>query len=148
MTRGGDSHGLDELFDLLVQSTDISVRISRLLIHLHRLHSRVVFCRIQQPSSRSACKIPSTSLNPHNLLRTSRQSIQNQITILVHPDQIARSQLVSGNEPDHGQEHGLSGRRLDDGAFRIGGGRCVLGGSLFRGRFVGYVEDLKGEMIR
>ena len=38
-----DSHGFDELFDLLVQSSDIRIRIRRLFVHLHRLDSRVVF---------------------------------------------------------------------------------------------------------
>lgn len=76
---------------------------------------------------------------------TCRQSIQDQVTILIHPDQIARFELVRGYQPDHRQKDGLSGRGLDDGAFRIGrrGRRGVLSCALFRGRFVRHIQDLR-----
>jgi hypothetical protein len=43
-----DSHGLDQLFDLLVQPSNIRISIRRLLVHLHRLDSRVVFCSTEK----------------------------------------------------------------------------------------------------
>ena len=41
--ESGDLHLLDELLDLLVQTTDIRIRLCRSLVHLHSFDSGVVF---------------------------------------------------------------------------------------------------------
>lgn len=45
VTEKRHSHGLDEFLNLLVEPTDIGIRVRRLLVHFHGFHSRVVLYR-------------------------------------------------------------------------------------------------------
>lgn len=38
----GKDYGFHQLLDLLVQAADVAVVLRRLLVHLHRLHARIV----------------------------------------------------------------------------------------------------------
>lgn len=76
-----DSHCLHQLFDLLVQTTNIGVGLGGPLIHLHRLYARVVL---------------------------GRQLVQNQVRVLVDANEVSRRQLVVGNKADNGQEDSLT----------------------------------------
>lgn len=84
----GPHDGLDELLNLLVQPTDVAVLLSRLLVNLHGLDSAIVLCR---------------------------ESVEDQVRVLVDADQVAGLEGFGVDEADEGQEDGLSRRRLDHG---------------------------------
>ena len=75
---------------MLVESTDVGIGLCRLLVHLHRLDSRVVL---------------------------GGEGVENEVGILVDTDQISRFEGFGGNESDERKEDGLTSRGLDDGAF-------------------------------
>eukprot|EP00037_Helgoeca_nana_P025280 m.274576 g.274576 ORF g.274576 m.274576 type:complete len:377 (+) comp26901_c1_seq1:1639-2769(+) len=83
---------LDQLFDLLVQPTNVGVHFLWLLVDLHRLHSRVVL---------------------------GGQRVQDQVRVFVHAHQVCRLQILRWYQTNHWQEDRLSGRRLDDSRFAL-----------------------------
>lgn len=84
--RHGQNDCLNELLNLLVQAADVAVRFRRTLIHLHRLDARV---------------------------KLGGQRLQDEVRILVDADQVARLELVGGDEADDGEEDRLARRRLE-----------------------------------
>jgi hypothetical protein len=101
----GPYHSLDELFDLLVQASNIGVLLCRLLVDLHGLDSAIVF---------------------------SGKSIQDKIRILVDTDEVAGLELFVIHESDERKEDGLTSRGLDDGGLAHAGGIQIYIGAFFR----------------
>mmetsp|Transcript_22237 Transcript_22237/g.63223 ORF Transcript_22237/g.63223 Transcript_22237/m.63223 type:complete len:267 (-) Transcript_22237:49-849(-) len=77
---------LDKLLNLFLEATEVIVGLGWLLVHLERTNARVIL---------------------------RRQLLQDEVRVLVGPDQVAGPQLVRADQPDHRQENRLPGRRLD-----------------------------------
>ena len=80
----------DEFFNLLVETSDVGIRLCRLLVNLHGLDSGVVL---------------------------GGEGVEDEVRVLVDADQISRFERFGGDESDEGEEDGLTGGGLDDGAF-------------------------------
>jgi hypothetical protein len=85
---------LHELLDLLVEPANVRVRLRGALVDLHRLHAAV---------------------------ELGGERVEDEVRVLVHADEVARPELVRGDEADDGQEDGLPGGGLDDGALALAG---------------------------
>jgi hypothetical protein len=77
---------LDQLLNLLIQSSNVRIRIRRFLIHLHRLDPRIVL---------------------------GRQRIEDEVRVLVDSDEVSGLERGGGDEADEGEENGLARRGLD-----------------------------------
>jgi hypothetical protein len=87
-------NSFNELLDLLVQTSNISVLLSWLLVDLHGLDTAVVL---------------------------GGQGIENKIGVLVHTNQVTGLQLLVVDETDERQEDGLSCGGFDDGGLAYAG---------------------------
>ena len=83
----GEHHGLQQLLDLFVQTTNIAVLLSGPGVDLRGLHPAV-------------------------LLR--RQGKQDQVTVFVDSNQIPRFEFLWLQQPSNWQKVGLSSSGLDD----------------------------------
>jgi hypothetical protein len=91
----GPDDSLDELLNLLVQTTDICVLLGRLLIDLHRLHSAVVL---------------------------GGQCVKDEIRVFVDTDKVTGLEFLVVDQTDERQEDGLSCGCLDDRRLAYSGG--------------------------
>lgn len=101
-------NSLDQLFNLLVQTTHICVLFRGLLVDLHGLDSAVIF---------------------------GGQSVKDQVRVLVDTDEVSRLELLVVHKADEGEEDGLSGGCLDNGGFADAGGVEIDVGAFFGGIF-------------
>mmetsp|Transcript_99148 Transcript_99148/g.300955 ORF Transcript_99148/g.300955 Transcript_99148/m.300955 type:complete len:210 (+) Transcript_99148:1637-2266(+) len=100
LVRHWQHDGLDQLLDLLVQATDVTVLVGWPLVNLHGLHPRVVL---------------------------GRQLVKHQVGVLVDSDEVVRAQVLSLHEAYDWQEDGLPRRGLHDEALAIAHHVDVLG---------------------
>lgn len=108
----GPNNGLDKLFDLLVETADVSVLLCRLLVHLHSLDSAVVF---------------------------GWQGVEDEVGVLVDSNQVAGLQLLVIHQADERKENGLPSRCLNDSRFSNSCSIKVNVGTFFR-RFGSGIE--------
>ena len=112
----GPDNSLYQLFDLLVQTTNVGVLFGGLLVHFHGLDSAVVL---------------------------GGECVENEIRVLVDTDEITRLKLFVVDKTDQGEEDGLASRCLDDGRLAYACGIQIDVGSLFGSIFFDVqVEDL------
>jgi len=84
----GPDNSLYQLFNLLVQTTDVGVLFGGLFVDFHGLDSAVVL---------------------------GGESVENEVRVLIDTDEITRLELFVVDEADEGQEDGLASGGLDDG---------------------------------
>jgi hypothetical protein len=95
--RHGQHHRLDQFLNLFITSSNITVFLGRFLIDFHGLDTRIEF---------------------------GGKLFENEVGILVGPDEIGRFEILSIDEAWYGEENGLARRGSDDGraGFAVGVG--------------------------
>jgi hypothetical protein len=112
----GPDDSLDQLFNLLVQTTDVGVLFGGLLVDFHGLNSAVVL---------------------------GRECVENEVRVLVDTDEITGLELFVVDKTNQGEEDGLASRCLDDSRLAYACGIQIDVGTLFGSIFFDVqIEDL------
>jgi hypothetical protein len=93
--RHGKDNGFDDFLNLFVETANVVVIFRGLLVNLHCFNARIISLTLSvsmsAPESNALC----------------RQSVKDQIAVLVDANQIGRLELLGLNETNQRQKDGL-----------------------------------------